>query len=132
MLFTSSCFNPGQQTGPYPCSRPCPTDVPVGRQTVSRLILVGSQSERCDLPGSASEDASGSKPWQEMRAQTPRIMKHERKHQGAFAKLRPLGDKEGSFEIEFEEPQRAITPGQAAVIYRNSELMGGGWIYNES
>ena len=85
MLFTSSCFNPGQQLGFYPCSRPCPTDVPVGRQTVSRLILVGSQSERCDLPGSASEDASGSKPWQEMRAQTPRIMKHERKHQGAFA-----------------------------------------------
>lgn len=85
MLFTSQYFVPGQQLGSYPCSRPCPTDVPADRQVVSRLILVGSQSERCDLPGAASEDASGSKPWQEMRAQTPRIMKHERKHQGAFA-----------------------------------------------
>lgn len=32
------------------------------------------------------------------------------------------------FKLQFKEPQRAVTPGQAAVLYRNSQLVGGGWI----
>ena len=32
------------------------------------------------------------------------------------------------FKLKFQEPQRAITPGQAAVFYRERELVGGGWI----
>lgn len=31
-------------------------------------------------------------------------------------------------EVVFNEPQRAITPGQACVIYRGDEVIGGGWI----
>jgi tRNA-specific 2-thiouridylase len=32
------------------------------------------------------------------------------------------------FHLKFAEAQRAVTPGQAAVFYRDKELVGGGWI----
>jgi tRNA-specific 2-thiouridylase len=38
------------------------------------------------------------------------------------------GEQGPEFALEFEEPVRAITPGQAAVIYRDQQLVGGGWI----
>jgi tRNA-uridine 2-sulfurtransferase len=31
-------------------------------------------------------------------------------------------------QVVFDEPQRAITPGQATVFYRGDEVVGGGWI----
>ena len=31
-------------------------------------------------------------------------------------------------KLKFSEPQRAITPGQAAVLYQEKKLIGGGWI----
>lgn len=47
-------------------------------------------------------------------------------HKGAEAKVQKNPD--GSLNLKFSEPQRAITPGQAAVFYRDKELVGGGWI----
>jgi tRNA-specific 2-thiouridylase len=32
------------------------------------------------------------------------------------------------FEVRFVEPEAAVTPGQAAVMYRGDEVLGGGWI----
>ena len=48
------------------------------------------------------------------------------RHAPAPATLRPLGD--GRVEVVFDEPQRAITPGQAAVFYDGEVCLGGGWI----
>ena len=50
-------------------------------------------------------------------------------HKGVWARvLKTEEEKDGEFQIEFEEPVRAVTPGQAAVMYRENQLVGGGWI----
>jgi len=36
---------------------------------------------------------------------------------------------DGTAELEFMEPQRAVTPGQAAVMYDGEKVLGGGTIY---
>jgi len=43
----------------------------------------------------------------------------------APAVVTPRGD---TFEVEFRTPQRAVAPGQSAVVYRGDELLGGGRI----
>jgi len=47
-------------------------------------------------------------------------------HKASQAKVRLTA--EGGLKFEFLEPQRAVTPGQAAVLYRGKQLLGGGWI----
>jgi tRNA-specific 2-thiouridylase len=46
--------------------------------------------------------------------------------QDAAATLRPLAD--GRVEVRFDAPQRALSPGQAAVFYEGDVCLGGGWI----
>jgi tRNA-uridine 2-sulfurtransferase len=48
------------------------------------------------------------------------------RHKESPAVITPLG--EGRARVRFTEPQRAVTPGQAAVFYRGEEVVGGGWI----
>jgi tRNA-specific 2-thiouridylase len=47
-------------------------------------------------------------------------------HPGAPARVEPAG--EGRARVMFREPQRAVTPGQAAVFYDGEVVLGGGWI----
>jgi tRNA-specific 2-thiouridylase len=45
---------------------------------------------------------------------------------GTSATLTPLENNRA--RIRLHEPQRAVTPGQAAVIYDGAVVVGGGWI----
>ncbi len=48
------------------------------------------------------------------------------RHPGVTSRVRPLED--GRVEVEFAEPQIGVSPGQAAVFYDGTRVLGGGWI----
>jgi tRNA-specific 2-thiouridylase len=48
------------------------------------------------------------------------------RHRPVPATVEPLGP--GRARIRFAEPEGSVTPGQAAVLYREDEVIGGGWI----
>ena len=54
------------------------------------------------------------------------VVKIRSRHPGVAARIRPLG--EGRVEVELAEPQRGVTPGQAAVFYQGTRVLGGCWI----
>jgi tRNA-specific 2-thiouridylase len=53
-------------------------------------------------------------------------VKIRHRHEGAAALIEKSGDDE--ILATFEQPQRAVTPGQAAVFYADDVVVGGGWI----
>ena len=52
-------------------------------------------------------------------------VKIRHRHEPALAAIERDGDE---IVVTFDEPQRAITPGQAAVFYDGNLVVGGGWI----
>ncbi len=56
----------------------------------------------------------------------PIQVKIRAQHEPAPARLADCGN--GKVKVSFDEPQRAIAPGQAAVFYQGDEVLGGGWI----
>ncbi len=54
-------------------------------------------------------------------------VKIRNKHAAAPATIVPASGP-ARVEVRFEEAQRAVTPGQAAVFYSGDLVLGGGWI----
>ncbi|MGI9860124.1 tRNA 2-thiouridine(34) synthase MnmA [Moorella naiadis] len=67
-------------------------------------------------------------PWSEPPAEARVQAKIRYRAPEAAATLYPLPD--GRTRLEFDEPQRAITPGQAVVYYQDDLVVGGGTIEN--
>ena len=53
-------------------------------------------------------------------------MKIRHRHEPAWATIEMIAPNQ--LVATFDEPQRAVTPGQAAVFYDGDEVVGGGWI----
>jgi tRNA-uridine 2-sulfurtransferase len=88
-------------------------------------VVVGEDAELM-APGLLGERlhwiGPGPSPGEEVEA----TVKIRSRHPGVAARIRPLGD--GRAEVEFATPQRGITPGQAAVFYQGTRVLGGCWI----
>ncbi len=83
----------------------------------AELLAPGLAGERLHWIGPAPAGETG-----EVEA----TVKIRSRHPGVAATIHPLpGDRA---EIRFAEPQRGITPGQAAVFYQGTRVLGGCWI----
>ncbi len=65
-------------------------------------------------------------PFPEPPPQFEATVKIRYNHPGTLATVTP--DNGGTAKIKLHTPQRAITPGQAAVFYQGDLVVGGGWI----
>jgi tRNA-specific 2-thiouridylase len=90
----------------------------------SHRVTVGADAELANrtLRGRRLNWISNSALTAPMRVQ----IKIRHRHDPAWAVLVPAGPDE--VVATFDEPQRAITPGQSAVFYDGDEVVGGGWI----
>ena len=96
----------------------------------SHRVVVGEDAELMSRELRAERlnwiSVAGLAEGEEMRVR----VKIRHRHEPAWATLRactsPAG--EDCVTAEFDEAQRAITPGQSAVFYDGDEVVGGGWI----
>jgi tRNA-specific 2-thiouridylase len=92
----------------------------------SHQVTVGADEELLSRDLRANRlnwiSIAGITPGEELRVR----IKIRHRHEPAWATLRSDGDE--TVRAEFDEPQRAITPGQSAVFYDRDEVVGGGWI----
>jgi len=91
-------------------------------------VVVGEQDELLSKEFTAAgvNWISFDEPQEEVRAE----VRVRYRHMPAHSTITPLPDARA--RIRFDEPQRAITPGQATVFYRGDEVVGGGWIVKSS
>jgi tRNA-specific 2-thiouridylase len=90
----------------------------------SRRVTVGEE-DRLWADGFEARDINWIA-WSNLDKPTEATVKIRYRHEPAPARIEPMGPSEA--RVRFEAPQRAITPGQAAVFYRGDEVLGGGWI----
>jgi tRNA-specific 2-thiouridylase len=103
------------------------SDVPlyvIGKNTVSNTLIVGRKEElgRQGLTAEPVNWIAGEPPAETFRAQ----IKIRYKAQPAWGKVTMLSSQHA--HVDFDQPLRDITPGQAAVFYDGEICLGGGVI----
>ena len=106
--------------------------------TVQPLYVTRIDSETNDVVLGRHEDLFSSRLWASRVSYvsgtipdepTSVTAKIRYKAEGADATIVPLSD--DTAEVWFDEPQRAVTPGQAVVFYSGDKILGGGYIETE-
>jgi tRNA-specific 2-thiouridylase len=97
----------------------------IATEPATQRVIVGGNDEllRDRLTASEVNWISMEAPGEPVRAE----VKIRNKHVAAPATVTALTG-EQRVEVVFDEPQRAVTPGQAAVFYQGDLVLGGGWI----
>jgi tRNA-specific 2-thiouridylase len=115
-------YTVGQRKG-LGLSSPIPLYV-VGIDASSNSVTVGPREalERRELSASTVNWIAGTAPAPGLRV-TAQI---RHRHKAAAATIEPIGAQR--VRVVFDEPQTAIAPGQALVMYQGDEVVGGGWI----
>ena len=96
----------------------------ISLDATTNRVTVGSQEEllSSEFFAAGVNWISSIEPVEPLRAE----VRVRYRHNAAPATITPLANQRA--RIVFDEPQRAITPGQATVFYRGDEVLGGGWI----
>ena len=97
----------------------------ISTEPLTQRVVVGGNDEllRAEFHTRAVNWISIGPPAAPVRAQ----VRIRNKHLPAPATLFPL-DGGARVRVRFDEPQRAVTPGQGAVFYDDELVLGGGWI----
>ncbi|MEW5909283.1 MAG: tRNA 2-thiouridine(34) synthase MnmA [Thermodesulfobacteriota bacterium] len=108
----------------------CPSSKPfyvVKLDTKRNRLIVGSKEDL--LSGSCRVEKIN---WIGLPPETPlRVRTRIRfRHTAAPSMVIPIDEKTAL--VKFDEKQSAVTPGQGAVFYRRTEVLGGGWISSDS
>ncbi len=106
----------------------------VDKDPVANTVTIGSEEDLLAAGCSVGDtnwlavDAGGSE-W------TPCLARHRYNGEAAEAEFLRSDVGEGGFQVRFKTPQRAVTPGQALVVYGQTtpdRVLGGGWITEAS
>jgi tRNA-specific 2-thiouridylase len=97
----------------------------IATEPETQRVIVGRKEEL--LKDSLTAGQVNWFPWPVLKEPVRVHAKIRNKHVAAAATVFPTPDP-FRVEVRFDEPQRAITPGQAAVFYDGDVVLGGGWI----
>ncbi len=96
----------------------------IGLDALSSRVVVGDETEL--YRDSCTIERVRWIPFERPSGKQRATVRIRSSHAGAGALVKDRGD--GTASIRFDEPQRAVTPGQAAVFYDGDLVLGGGWI----